>query len=146
MVSQSIVIRAPIETVYQTITDFESYPDFLPEIKGAKVDWCGDAQMDVSFRLELIKEIPYCLRFTLNPPSEVSWVLKQGEIMRTNTGGWKLKALEDSVTDATYSLEVTFGLWVPKAVTETLVKKSLPQTLKRFKKRAEGKFRKEYKL
>ena len=107
-------------------------------MKAAKIDWCEDHQIDVTFRIYLVKEITYTLRFTLNPPHEVIWKLKRGDLMKKNSGRWKLDELEKGLTDATYDLDVEFGLWVPKAVTEMLVQKSLPDTLERFKKRAEG--------
>ncbi len=137
MAKQSILIKAPIETVFNTIVDFESYPQFLPEIKMAKLDWCEDRQIEVSFKINLIKEISYTLKIELDKPQGVYWQLKRGDLMKMNEGSWELKAKGDSSTEATYTIDVTFGLWVPKAITEALVEKNLPQTLKRFKKRAE---------
>ncbi|MDO8494867.1 MAG: SRPBCC family protein, partial [Deltaproteobacteria bacterium] len=119
------------------IVDFESYPKFLKEMKSAKVIWCEDSQMDVTFKLNLIKEITYTLRFELDPPHSIQWQLKAGELMKKNSGSWKLETLEEGLTDATYSIDVEFGVWIPKAISQTLIEKSLPQTLKAFKRRAE---------
>lgn len=137
MVSQSILIKAPIETVFKAIIDFANYPKFLPEIKSAKIDRRKDHEIEASFKINLIKEISYTLQVELDPPSGVYWKLKKGDLMKSNEGSWELKAKGDTATEATYSIDVTFGLWVPKAITEALVEKNLPQTLKRFKKRAE---------
>lgn len=138
MIEQSIAIAAPIQSIYDVIVDFESYPEFLTETKEVKIHWCEDHQMDVTFHLTLIRDITYTLRFTLDPPHSVQWVLKSGDLMKKNTGFWKLTAVEPKLTDASYALDVAFGLWVPKAITESLVSKSLPDTLKKFKKRVEG--------
>ncbi|OGQ48017.1 MAG: hypothetical protein A3H42_03015 [Deltaproteobacteria bacterium RIFCSPLOWO2_02_FULL_46_8] len=137
MVSQSILIQAPIDVVYNCIVDFESYPQFLPEVKSAKVEWVDDKEMEVAFKVNLIKEIAYTLHFELDPSRSVYWKLKRGDMMKTNSGSWELKAKSDNTTHATYAIDIGFGLWVPKMITETLTEKSLPQTLKRFKKRAE---------
>ncbi|MDP2599709.1 MAG: SRPBCC family protein [Deltaproteobacteria bacterium] len=142
MVSQKILIKAPIETVFNSIVDFANYPKFLPEIKSAKIDRRKDREIEVSFKINLIKEINYTLKVELDPPSGVYWKLKKGDLMKSNEGSWELKAKGDTVTEAVYSIDVTFGLWVPNAITEALVAKNLPQTLKRFKKRAEGLHRK----
>lgn len=137
MVQQTIKIKSPIQTVYSCIVDFESYPQFLPDVKSAKIVWCEDKQMEVIFRLDLIKQITYTLVFDCDPPEEIHWKLKTGDLMKANTGSWKLKMLDDFSTEATYVIDIEFGLWVPKVITQTLIEKSLPQTLKRFKKRTE---------
>lgn len=141
MVQKTIQIKAPIQTVYNCVVDFESYPKFLSDMKSAKVVWVNDKQMEVLFHLNLIKEITYTLLFDLDPPGGVYWKLKTGDLMKTNTGSWELKMREDSLTEARYSIDIAFGLWVPKTITNTLIEKSLPQTLNAFKKRAEKVFK-----
>lgn len=141
MVTQSILIKAPIQTVYDCIVDFESYPQFLTNMKGAKINWCEDKQMEVTFKLNLIKEITYTLLFDLVPSHEVHWKLKTGEMMKANTGSWLLKAKDDSLTSAQYTIDLEFSLWVPKAITSALLEKDLPHTLKSFKRRVEKKLK-----
>ena len=143
MVQKSIQIKAPIQTVYNCVTDFESYPKFLPDMKKTKVVWIDDQQMEVNFHLNLIKEISYTLLFDLDPPQGVFWKLKSGDLMKKNTGSWELKMVDDYLTQVTYSIDLEFGLWVPKTITQTLIEKSLPQTLTRFKKQSEKLFKKK---
>lgn len=137
MVTQSTQIKAPLQTVYDCIVDFESYPQFLSDMKEAKIGWCEDKKMEVHFKINLIKEIAYTLLVELDPPRGVYWKLKSGDWMKTNTGSWELKAKGEEVTEAKYSIDIDFSLWVPKAITQALIEKNLPQTLKAFKKRAE---------
>lgn len=137
MVSKTIQIKAPLQTVYNCVVDFESYPKFLSDVKSAKVIAASEEQMEVAFKLNLIKEINYTLLIDLDPPHGVVWKLKTGEMMRSNNGSWKLKMLSDDLTEADYAIDVEFGFWIPKAITQTLIEKSLPQTLNRFKKKAE---------
>lgn len=141
MVTQSIKIRAPIQTVYNCIIDFEAYPKFLSTMKGAKIAWCEDKKMEVAFKISLIKDISYTLLFDLDPPEGVYWSLKQGEMMKSNNGHWKLKMQDDCLTEAEYSIDLEFSLWVPKAITSVLIEKDLPKTLNAFKKRAEKIFK-----
>lgn len=143
MVTQNIQIKAPLQTVYETIVDFESYPHFLSDMKEAKIAWCEDKRMEVKFKINLIKEITYTLLFELDPPHGVYWKLKSGDWMKTNAGSWELKAKGESLTQARYSIDIDFSLWVPKAITQALVEKNLPQTLKAFKKRSEQLHRKK---
>ena len=141
MITQTVQIKAPIKTVYQVITDFESYPKFLTEMKSAKIIWCDDSQVEVNFHIHLIKEVQYTLLFDLVPSHELHWSLKQGEMMKTNDGFWGLKEIAENLTEAKYGIDVQLGLWVPKAITETLIEKDLPKTLKAFKKESERRFK-----
>lgn len=143
MVSQTIQIGAPLQTVYDCVLDFESYPQFLTDVKTAKIAWCEDKQMEVAFSLHLIKDISYTLSFELDPPHGIYWKLKNGQWMKKNTGSWELKSLSGEKTSAKYSLDVELSLWVPQTITAALVEKTLPQTLKAFKKRSEKIFRKK---
>lgn len=143
MLQKTIAIKAPIQTVFDCITDFESYPRFLPDVKKTKVVWIDDNRMEVNFHLNLIKEICYTLLFDLDPPGGAYWKLKSGDLMKKNSGHWELKMEEDDLTKATYAIDLEFGLWVPKTITQTLIEKSLPQTLARFKKQAEKLFKRK---
>ncbi len=58
--------------------------------------------------------------------------------MRQNQGSWLLEAQGDGRTRATYSIEMTFGPLVPRAVVNALVETSLPKMLSAFKTRAES--------
>lgn len=140
MPTQSIKIKAPIQTVYDCIVDFESYPQFLSEMKSTKINWCEDKEIEVKFKINLIKEITYTLHFDLEPPTGVYWKLKSGDMMKSNTGSWELKELGNDLTEAQYMIDIDFSLWVPKVITNTLVEKNLPQTLKAFRKRSEKQF------
>lgn len=137
MIEQSILIKAPIQVVYDCITDFESYPKFLTEMSESEVQWCEDKEMEVSFKINLIKSIQYTLHFELDAPHGIYWNLKRGDMMKKNDGSWHLKPQGDTQTKAVYNIDIEFGLWVPKPIVSTLVEKSLPQTLARFKKQSE---------
>jgi ribosome-associated toxin RatA of RatAB toxin-antitoxin module len=62
--------------------------------------------------------------------------------MKSNDGGWTLQEAGPGRTRATYSVEVGFGLLVPKSVSGFLTERNLPKMLEAFKKRAEGLARK----
>jgi len=57
--------------------------------------------------------------------------------MRENRGSWDLQP-QGTQTLATYSIEMTFGPLVPKAIVNALVETSLPKMLESFKKRVES--------
>ncbi|MDO8462616.1 MAG: SRPBCC family protein [Deltaproteobacteria bacterium] len=135
--SASIEIKTSPKSVYEIITNFEKYPEFLPETKKVEIKKVGRSPQ-VYFEIQVIKRIGYLLQFDLKPPFAISWKLLEGVIFKKNNGSWKLKEVKKGVTKATYTLDVEFGVPVPKMITSMLVGNSLPQLLKRFKERAEA--------
>jgi coenzyme Q-binding protein COQ10 len=136
--SRSILIDAPIETVFGIITDYEKYPEFLSEVKAIRVSERREGEALVQYEVSVLKTIRYTLKLKEEKPRRVSWSLVEGELMRENHGSWLLEP-QGKQTRATYSIEMTLGPLVPKAMVNVLVDSSLPKMLESFKKRAEGK-------
>lgn len=119
--------------LYQVICDFESYPEFLPEVVSAKIVKKGK-KTQVEFELEVIKKFGYLLEFTTKE-NEVSWELLSSNFFKENSGLWKLEPSGNEV-DVHYELEVSFGFLVPSWVTKKLTETSLPAMFERFETRA----------
>lgn len=136
-VTREIVIEAPIDAAYAVITDFAKYPQFLKDMTAVKLIKATKTAAEVVFRLNLFKEVEYTLSFALKSPTTVSWKLKSSTMLRKNSGSWKLKKLDATTTEATYSLDVEMGLLVPGMISKMLIAQSLPGTLKAFKSRIE---------
>jgi ribosome-associated toxin RatA of RatAB toxin-antitoxin module len=136
--TKAILIDAPIEKVFGIITDYEKYVEFLPEVKKIQISARSGNQVEVQHEVAMIKTVRYTLRLTEDKPSRVSWSLVKGEFMRENRGSWLLEAQGDGRTQATYSIEMTFGPLVPRAIVNALVETSLPKMLSAFKGRAEA--------
>jgi coenzyme Q-binding protein COQ10 len=135
--SRSILIDAPLEKVFEIITDYEKYPEFLSEVKAIRVSERREGEALVQYEVSVLKTIRYTLRLKEEKPRRVSWSLVEGELMRENRGSWLLEP-QGKQTRATYSIEMTLGPLVPKAIVNALVDSSLPKMLESFKKRAEG--------
>lgn len=146
--SRSITINTPAEHLFATITDYESYPDFIPETLGVEVlkrtkKKDGSRVSEVKFDIKVIKQVDYTLRLTEEPNEKVSWELVEGRIFKTNNGSWELKPAGKGKTEATYSVDITIGLLVPQAITNMLVGSSLPKMLEQMKERAESTYKKK---
>jgi ribosome-associated toxin RatA of RatAB toxin-antitoxin module len=136
--AKSIVIRASPEKVFEVISDFEKYPEFLPEVKKVKVESGQGNVKDVTYTIDIkAKLISYTLRHTAKPPGELSWTMVRGEVMKGNDGAWILRAVPEG-TEATYQIDLRLGALVPSMVERKLAEQSLPGLLENFKKRIEG--------
>jgi coenzyme Q-binding protein COQ10 len=137
-VEHSVVIEAPIADVFAIITDYERYPEFLPDMKEVRVIDRHDGVALVRFEIELVMRLSYTLRLVEDAPTRIAWTLEEAKMMEENVGGWTL--VEDGPnTRATYALDVKLRGLIPKSVSNRLMGTTLPQTLDRFKRRAEAK-------
>lgn len=139
--SAEIVIAAPIEHVFEVIADYERYPEFLPEMKAVRVDSKVDDVAIVTFELELIMRLSYTLRLVAERPRRLRWSLERAKMMTENDGGWELSSTPEGHTKAIYGLELKLKGLVPRSVSTRLAGQTLPQTLQRFKTRAESLWR-----
>jgi coenzyme Q-binding protein COQ10 len=135
--SRSIVINAPMEKVFSLIINYEGYKDFIPEVRAVRVLERKENIATVQYEADVVKRIKYTLRHTAQPPSKMTWSLVEGEMMKDNTGGWLLEPEGEGRTKVTYSVDITLGGFVPKAIVNALVDNSLPKLLENFKARAE---------
>jgi ribosome-associated toxin RatA of RatAB toxin-antitoxin module len=136
--SRSIVFHAPMEKCFEVISDYERYPEFLPEVKRIRTSNRNGAEVDVQYEADVVKTIKYTVHMKEEKPSKVSWSFIDGEFMKDNKGGWVLEDAGNGTTKATYSIEVTVGPLVPKAILNALVDSQLPRLLENFKKRIES--------
>ncbi|MBW1807187.1 MAG: SRPBCC family protein [Deltaproteobacteria bacterium] len=139
--TRSIEVNVPIEKMFDVITDYKAYPEFLGGLGmvGAEIDSDdGDIMVVTQSVKKMGKVISYTLRYKLERPYKVSWTMLKGQMMKDNRGSWVLEEAGEGRTKATYAAEIRFGMLVPKALIKILISKELPQMLESFKKRAES--------
>ncbi len=130
------LIGAPPDRVWDVITDYEGYKDFMPLTTVSRVDRReGDS---VWFYTELdfkVKTIRYTIKLDLDRrPAEgrwhVDWTLIDGNL-GSNEGSWHLEPYGDKAdeTFATYTVYIAPGFYVPGFVLSKLTQGSLPQLI-----------------
>lgn len=136
--TRTIVFAAPIEKCFDVICDYSKYPEFLSEVKSIRIGTRSGNTVDVHYEAEIVKTIKYSVRCTEARPNKLSWTYISGDFMKDNRGGWTLEDLGGGQTKATYDIEVTVGMLVPKTVINMLVDTGLPKLLESFKRRIES--------
>jgi coenzyme Q-binding protein COQ10 len=135
--SESIAIKAPKERVFEVVSDFGRYPEFLPEVEDVKVISKTKTRAKAAFIVNMVKSIHYTLDFKLSPPDEIRWTLIKGDFMESNEGSWIFTGLDKNLTDTAFTIEIGFPFWVPKALAESAINASMPGMLKNIKREAE---------
>lgn len=128
------------EQLYKIITEYSKYPEFLSEVKKCTVLKTEGNRKLVEYQVSVIKNFTYEIWTTENPKL-VSWEFSSGDIFKTMKGSWKLeeevKAKAESVHKCrgTYTIEATFGVFVPGPLANALVSVNLPNMISAYHKR-----------
>ncbi|HSP79970.1 MAG TPA: SRPBCC family protein [Myxococcaceae bacterium] len=136
--TRSIIINAPPEKVFDIITNYDRYAEFLPEVKKVSTSERKGNEVKVHYEVNVVKTIRYTILAREERPLRMSWSFVSGEVMKDNKGSWVLEPEGEGRTKATYTVEMALGPLVPKAIINGLVEQSLPKMLEAFKRRAEG--------
>lgn len=130
------VFDAPIETIYQVIVDFAKYPDFVDGVKKIRIIEQSETNAKVEYSLDVIKTFQYIINTKMERPNLVEWKLDSGDLFKKNDGQWKLKSIDSSHTEVTYTLDSDFKGFVPHYIVEKLTEKNLPEMMAAFKNRS----------
>jgi coenzyme Q-binding protein COQ10 len=107
MVTAGVLIDAPVEKVLAVVTDFEKFPEYLPQTQKVAVQKVSDSEYLVDFYLSikfsLLKiKVDYQLKQIIESPYRVSWTQTRGE-MKDVRGSWDLIPVNEKQTLALYS-------------------------------------------
>lgn len=127
---QEIECDIPASSLMEVILDFQSYPTFVPEVLKVEIVEKGPPVWEVRFHLKLIRPIQYLLRLEQKNEYELHWSLIEG-YFTSNNGHWILKPTQ-SGTHLIYQIAMQMDTFLPKAISNSLVKYSMPATVKRF--------------
>lgn len=119
---ETVVINAPVQVCFDTLTDFERYPQWAGDLKQATVverDDQGRAWV-VEFRAAAMgRSTTYRLRYDYEgAPHQLSWFLESGDLQRELDGAYHLRAIEGENdepdgTEVVYELSVDLVLPIP---------------------------------
>ena len=108
---RSFDVAATPETVFQVISDFERYPEFLPEIREARFDRQDDESARAHFDL-----------FT------------DSNVLEANRGAWEIEGT-DTGSHVRYQVEISLKGSVPQGILDRLSGNHLDAMLARFEDR-----------
>jgi carbon monoxide dehydrogenase subunit G len=137
LTSASIDIAAPPPEVMAVISDFPAYPQWVDSMKSAEVLTTADGHADtVRMVLDhpLVKD-DYVLAYSW-APSQVSWKLVQGTLLKAMDGSYALTA-RGAGTTVTYTLKVDVNMPMIGMFKRKAEKTIIDGALKGLKKRVE---------
>jgi len=139
--NRTFEVEVDAEKMFDVITDFEKYPEFLQSLGLVKVvidSQEGNTIVSTTSVKKMGTTVSYTLRYTLDRPRKVTWTLVKGQMMSVNQGTWALEEAGPGRTRVSYTVEVKFGMLVPKTLIKLMINKELPTMMDAFKARAES--------
>jgi len=133
-------IAAPIETCFEAIIDYETFPDWQRAVvdteildhdekgRGKRVHLVVDAK---------IRKVNYTLDYRYDEPERIEWDFVEGDGINDADGYYLFEKLGDDRTKATYRFGLEVGIPLPGPVARRAHKQTLKASVEDLKKEAE---------
>jgi coenzyme Q-binding protein COQ10 len=129
------VFNCTQQEFFNIVSDYEKYPEFLPEVKSVKVTPKSDGTKEMEYSVSLVKTFKYKLKAKEVSPSSIDFEFVGGEVFKTMKGSWRIAPEGSDKCKVDYKVEATFGLLVPGPMANSLVSVQLPIMINNFKNR-----------
>ena len=138
-VEDGITIDAPLEVVWNTITDLPAYPDWAEGVLSVEVleAYEDGSPHQATFEVDArVSQITYTIEYAYDG-DDISWHLVEGETLSQLDGRYELVD-EGGSTAVRYALEVDIDLPLPGFMKKRAARTILDQGLRGLKARAEA--------
>jgi ribosome-associated toxin RatA of RatAB toxin-antitoxin module len=142
--SQRMSIAASPQELFDVVTDFDRYTDWIRDLKSVEVLERDDDGRGVEVRYRAAamgRSTSYTLRYDYsNAPAELPWVLVNGDIMRRLDGAYAFHPIDgdDGRTEVEYSLAVELIVPLPAFVKRRAESKIMHNALRELKAHVEA--------
>ncbi len=138
--TESIVVNAPPLAVFQVVTDFEKYHDWVGDLKKIEVLERDDQgrPLEVEFRAAAFgRSTTYTLHYDYSrAPERLTWRQVESDLTETLDGEYRFEPAGDG-TKVTYELEVELLVPIPAFIKSRAAYRIQTQALRELKARAE---------
>ncbi len=136
---RQIVIEERPQRCFETLVDYESFPEWQRAVKGVDV-MSRDAEgrgKEVAFEIDAkVKTVRYTLEYGYEEPHLITWRYVEGDV-RDVEGEFVLEDQGDGTTLATYALRIDPGVWLPGRVASMLNEHVMQGAVEDLKARVE---------
>jgi ribosome-associated toxin RatA of RatAB toxin-antitoxin module len=139
VVSKTVEVAAPPETIMSIVADFEAYPQWNEEVKGcwvlARYNDGRPSQLRLDVRVQGMDGTYICAVYYPSP-AEIYTVLQQGDLFSKQQQNFSVVGL-GATSLLTVDLDVETKMAVPKMMVKKVVGDALDYLADNLKKRAE---------
>jgi uncharacterized membrane protein len=140
--SERIRVDAPADRCFDVAIDFESYPEWVRDVKSARIVSTDDEGRGtrVEYRAAALgKSIRYVLEYDYSDaPESFSWRFVEGDMLRRLDGSYRFEAEADASTRVHYELAVDLAVPLPGLVKRRAAGLIMGNALKELKRQVEA--------
>lgn len=137
----AVIVPRPAAEVWAVLADFESRPEFLPNIRESHVERVEDSRVWISQHVSVFwMQIRYTLIMTLDPARGLMTSVLDHSAphdIRDSHGSWDVLPHGDASALLVSRSRVETGMPVPGIIKSYLVKNSLPQMMSSLRNEVE---------
>ena len=136
----TVEIEAPIETCFEAIVDYESFPEWQGAVVATEIlDRYEDG---LGRRVSLVvdakvRKVDYTLEYRYQRPTLIEWDFVEGNGINDADGDYSFEDLGGGRTRATYKFGLEVGIPLPGPVARRAHKQTLKASVEDLKKEAE---------
>ncbi len=134
-------IEAPIETCFEAIVDYETFPRWQNAVDSVEVLDRHDDGLGRNVKLFVdakVRKIDYTLDYSYERPHRIEWDFVSGNGMRGVDGDYTFEALGPERTRATYKLGADPAIPVPGIVAKRVHRELVKRSVEDLKREAES--------
>jgi ribosome-associated toxin RatA of RatAB toxin-antitoxin module len=138
--TSSIDVDATAEELMAIVSDLDSYPDWLQDVKAVEVleqDSEGRATVAAMTVDVTVREVSYTLEYEYDGVERMSWVSRPGGDVKHIEGSYTFEINDDGGTTVVYDLAIDPGFPVPGFLLKRAAKAITSAALEGLKARAE---------
>jgi ribosome-associated toxin RatA of RatAB toxin-antitoxin module len=140
--NERIRIDASADRCFDVASDFESYPEWVRDVKEAKVLEYDDAGrgVRVEYRAAALgKSVRYVLAYDFSAaPASFTWELVEGDMLRRLDGSYRFEPEGEGSTRVHYDLAVDLAMPLPGLLKRRAAGIIMGSALKELKKQVEA--------
>lgn len=129
MIKAVINVDAPSEYVFNVLTDYPHYKEWVPGCEQCNVTSRSGTVVVADIVISGMRRIEMALRFEAQPPQLLSFKMTRGKDMKSYAGTYRLMAAADGKgTVVIAELEIDAGFMVPKFMVDKISQKMIDDT------------------
>jgi uncharacterized membrane protein len=136
----TVEIAAPIQTCFDAITDYETFPSWQSAVVDTEVlDWDerGRGKRVRLFVDAKVRKVDYTLDYRYDEPQRIEWDFVEGNGINDADGHYLFEDLGGDRTRATYKFGLEVGIPLPGPVARRAHKSTLKASVEDLKREAE---------
>jgi uncharacterized protein YndB with AHSA1/START domain len=136
----TVEIEAPIETCFEAIVDYESFPEWQRAVVDTEVLDRHDDGLGKRVNLLVdakVRKVDYTLDYRYQRPTLIEWDFVEGNGINDADGSYTFEELGDGRTRATYRFGLEVGIPLPGPVARRAHKQTLKGSVEDLKREAE---------